>query len=328
MDEQLIRTNKKINNAKNIFATTYESDNTFFGMDKESLYLRVILNSVCNAKCYFCHEEGKKVFKNLPTDILLQVVSDSVSLGFKKVKYTGGEPLLHKDLASITSRIKSIDHEIEISLTTNGILIKENIDELLDAGLDRMNISLHSMDRENYKRIVGVDALDKVLNGLDYVSKLGVKGFKINMTVSTYNLNELPAIAEYANDNGFEFRIHNLLPSNKEAENTLVSASDIKRFLENYTDFKEKIIQNGKLTTRYHGHNYSVDVKYSRFNKKCKRCSYVKKCNEGIYALRLTPEAILRPCLYRDDLQLDFHKAIEEGNSREVMFEAYKRVVI
>jgi len=302
-------------------------DSPFSSMDKKSLYLRVILNSLCNAKCYFCHKEGERVIKDLPIDILMKAVSDSASLGFKKVKYTGGEPLLRKDLALITQIIKIIDSDIEISMTTNGILVKEKIDSLLKAGLGRMNVSLHSLNRENYKKIVGVDALDKVLDGLNYVKKIGMKGVKINMTVSQYNIHELPSIARYAAKNGFEFRIHNLLPSNEEAKNTLVSIKDIKKFLEGCTLKNQKIIKHGKTITRYYGEDYTIDVKGSRFNNKCKGCTYLAKCNEGIYALRLTPEGYLRPCLYRDDLQFNFKQAIKLGNSKLIMFKAYKQVI-
>ncbi|MBT4824202.1 radical SAM protein [Candidatus Woesearchaeota archaeon] len=297
------------------------------GVDLDSIYLRVILNSLCNAKCYFCHEEGQSVISDLPAEILRQAAIDSSELGIKRIKYTGGEPLLRKDLADLTAMIKSVDPEIEISMTTNGIGIERKIDQLVDAGLDRINVSLHSVDRENYKRIFRVDALDKVLRGLDYAKDSGLKAIKINATVSRYNLHEIFEIAKYSQQMGFEFRIHYLLPSNEEAAQTIVPRSELNRYLKDHSDRLETIERHGKETTRYHQGELTVDVKKGNFAGKCKRCDYLSRCNEGIYALRLTPEGKLRPCLYLDSLEMNFANAIKEGNSKEVMKEAYRRVI-
>jgi cyclic pyranopterin phosphate synthase len=294
----------------------------------DSLYLRVILNSACNAKCYFCHEEGQNTKENLPKDVILEAVKEAASLGFKKVKYTGGEPLLRKDLVEITRSIKAIDPEIEISMTTNGIRLKETIDSLLEAGLDRVNVSLHSLDRENYKKITKVDALDKVLEGLDYLKQKGLKDVKINFTLSSYNLHEVFDLAKYAKKQGFQFRIHDLLPSNKEAEETLIPKKDIEDFLDKECDYKEVINKDGKNISRYYKDGSSVDIKGATYHEKCKQCEYTSKCNEGIYALRLSAEGMLRPCLYRDDLQIDFVKSMINGTTKQDMTEAYRRVAL
>ncbi|MCD6096512.1 MAG: radical SAM protein, partial [Thermoprotei archaeon] len=129
--------------------------------------LRLIVTYRCNLSCFFCHHEGA-----FPERELLDakdygfVAKVGVSLGITKYRITGGEPLIRKDIVDIVSEIAQVDGVEDLSITTNGTLITRRLlEELKEAGLDRINISLHTLDRAHYKEITGKDMLDKVLSG-------------------------------------------------------------------------------------------------------------------------------------------------------------------
>lgn len=312
--------------AAGILATHFMKNRDSTEIQNEA-YLRVLVNSICNSRCYFCHSEGVSNLRELDAEMLTQAVKDSAALGFKKIKYSGGEPTLRKDLSVMTRAIKQIDPSIEVSMTTNGFLLRQCIDELIEAGLDRFNVSLHSLDRQTFRKMYGVDRLDDVLEGIDYSLKRKFNKIKVNLTVSSYNLDEIQRIGEYCAGRNLEFRIHDLLPSNNEARKTMIPLEDIKTYLANKAKEIKSRASDGKLMTTYVFDSFKVDIKGRNMGKKCNGCSYISKCGEGIYAVRLDTEGILHPCLYREDLQLDYASSVKKGNSLVTMKEAYKRMV-
>ncbi len=148
------------------------------------LKLRIVVNSVCNYRCIFCHFEGQGKFlsRELSAEDIGFVASVAKELGVDDFKITGGEPLLRRDIVKVVDEINKVGPK-DLSLTTNGYLLDVYAEELLNHGLRRLNISLHSLDRGKYRFITGVDALDKVLENIDYVGGLGFKQIKLNVVV-------------------------------------------------------------------------------------------------------------------------------------------------
>ena len=124
---------------------------------REVDYLRISLTDNCNLRCIYCMEEKNNTFlkkeDKLTNDEIYKIVCESAKLGIKKVRFTGGEPLVRKDIVELMQRINTIQGIEEIYLTTNGILLEENVEILAKAGLKGVNISLDSLKKETFKRL-------------------------------------------------------------------------------------------------------------------------------------------------------------------------------
>ena len=154
--------------------------------------LRVSVTDRCNYRCPYCmplevYGEKYEFLKRneiLSFEEIERLVRLFVKLGVKKVRITGGEPLVRKDLESLISRINSIDSELDIALTTNGYLLAEKVQNLKDAGLSRLTVSLDSLDDVTYKKMNGKGfGPDKVLNGIKRAEQIGFSPVKINVVV-------------------------------------------------------------------------------------------------------------------------------------------------
>jgi cyclic pyranopterin phosphate synthase len=148
------------------------------------LNLRVSVTNRCNLRCVYCHMEGTWNFdhkQEMAPGEIERIVRAAVGAGVEKVKITGGEPSVRGDLAEIVRRVKR--HVSEVSMTTNGILLERHAADYARAGLDRINISLDTVDPENYHRITRFDMLPKVVAGIRAAKAAGLDPIKINMVV-------------------------------------------------------------------------------------------------------------------------------------------------
>jgi len=132
--------------------------------DRPVSNLRMSLTSQCNLSCIYCHAEGEeRPGDPLSTSEIAEIIRVADGFEIRHVKFTGGEPCLRQDLADI---VGLVPERMECSLTTNGTLLADMADDLADAGLSRVNISIDSLDRETYRKITGKDALSDVLAGI------------------------------------------------------------------------------------------------------------------------------------------------------------------
>ena len=156
-------------------------------------YLRLSIIDRCNMRCTYCMpEEG---FDFLPhTEVLtyeeiLHIVRLSVQLGIRKIRLTGGEPLVRKGIISFLEKLCKIEPLNEITLTTNGVLLKEYAADIKASGICRLNISLDSLKAERFFHITGRNYFDRVWEGIQEVERLGFNPIKINV-VSIKDLND------------------------------------------------------------------------------------------------------------------------------------------
>ena len=152
-----------------------------FGREHRSL--RISVTDRCNIRCFYCMPENVKF---LPQDSILsfeeihRVVEILARQGVSRVRLTGGEPLVRSEIWNLVGLLKSIPGIDEVALTTNGILLVDQAAKLKASGLDRINVSLDSIDREKFKEITRRDALDKVLAGIDAAINAGFENLRIN----------------------------------------------------------------------------------------------------------------------------------------------------
>ena len=186
--------------------------------------LRIAVTDECNYSCFFCHIEGDPVGSPRPVgrgralmraDDYRVVARAAADLDIRSFKITGGEPLLRRDISDVVDSIREgAGTPVEISMTTNGYLLARVAARLREAGLSRVNVSLHSLNREHYRAITGVDGLDRVLEGLRAARDAGLS-VKVNVTVTNVNRDDVWDVIRYASLNGFKVQLIELQPVNE-----------------------------------------------------------------------------------------------------------------
>jgi GTP 3',8-cyclase len=179
--------------------------------------LRLSVTDRCNIRCFYCMPEHDVQFVNrrqiLDFEEIERFTRIAVSLGVNKLRVTGGEPLLRRDLSVLIGRLARIPGVRDLALTTNGVLLPELARPLYEAGLRRINVHLDTLDRERFREITRRDDLDRVLAGLARCRELGFRAIKLN-AVAVRNLGEpdIVPLARYARENGFEVRYIEFMP--------------------------------------------------------------------------------------------------------------------
>jgi cyclic pyranopterin phosphate synthase len=179
--------------------------------------LRLSVTDRCNIRCFYCMPESGVTF--VPREEILdyeemeRFARIAVSLGITKIRVTGGEPLVRRDLPLLIRRLAAIPGIADLALTTNGVLLPDLARPLFEAGLRRLNVHLDTLDRERFQQIARRDDLGKVLAGLSLARDLGYARIKIN-AVAVKNLVEpdIVPLARYARENGFEVRYIEFMP--------------------------------------------------------------------------------------------------------------------
>lgn len=185
--------------------------------NREINYLRISVTDLCNLRCVYCMPENG--IEKLPHEKILsperikEIVEAAASLGIKKIRLTGGEPLVRKGIIDIIKLIKSVNSIEEICLTTNGVLLPLLGKDLLEAGLNRLNISLDTLNKDKYHRITRVGELDDVLNGIKAAQEAGFKDIKINcVLIKGFNDDEILDFEKFAIKNNLTVRFIELMP--------------------------------------------------------------------------------------------------------------------
>ncbi len=156
-------------------------------LNRQINYMRISVTDRCNLGCFYCRPPGDTCFlppaEILSYDELLRLVRLAIPLGISRFRLTGGEPLLRPGLDEFISRLIQLPGVEDLSLTTNGLLLEENLEKLWAAGLRRINVSLDTLNREKYKAITGSDSLDKVLEAIQRALAVGFNPVKINVVL-------------------------------------------------------------------------------------------------------------------------------------------------
>ena len=178
--------------------------------------LRISVTDRCNIRCFYCMPETGVQFVDraeiLDFEELERFVRVAAGLGIRKLRLTGGEPLLRRDLPVLVRRLAAIPGIEDLALTTNGVLLEQFAQPLYDAGLTRLNVHIDTLDRVRFKQITRRDDLQRVLDGLALAREIGFK-IKLN-AVAVKNLVEpdIVPLARYARENGFEVRYIEFMP--------------------------------------------------------------------------------------------------------------------
>jgi cyclic pyranopterin phosphate synthase len=245
-----------------------------------------------------------------PDEIRL-IVETAVGIGITRIKITGGEPLLRSDIVDIIQKITSVGIQ-DCSMTTNGTHLAPIAQGLFDAGLNRINISLPTLDPNKYSALVG-GSLKLAMTGIEQALSVGFTPVKINMLLLRgINVNELPAMIKFAEKKGVILQLIELEPLNTTTAFFNQHHMNLNEIEENLKQRAIKIttrrkMQNRKIYTLPHG---SVEVIQPIENAQfCAGCS----------RLRITSDGKIKPCLMRQDNHVDLLKAIRSNSDSKVL---------
>ena len=221
---------------------------------------------------------------------IVQVVGAGAELGIRHVKLTGGEPLLRRSLPTLVQMLKNIDGIEQVTMTTNGILLKEHLPALLKAGLDAVNISLDSTDRDTFRKITGFDQLDMVLAAIDAACASGIRT-KINAVSLNLGEEAIWNLIDLAKDRPLDVRFIEMMPIGHGKDFPVYSHTKmLEQFRERYPDLTaDKAMHGFGPAVYYHipGYQGSIGLISAIHGKFCDKCNRI----------RLTSTGFLKGCL-------------------------------
>ena len=179
--------------------------------------LRVSVTDRCNIRCFYCMPETDVKFQPreqiLSFEEIERFVRVAATMGVRKLRLTGGEPLVRKNLSTLVRKLAAVEGIEDLALTTNGVLLADQAQELYDAGLRRINVHLDTLDRERFRTITRRDDLEKVLEGIEVCRRIGYGPIKIN-AVAVKNLVEpdIVPLARFGRERDIEIRYIEFMP--------------------------------------------------------------------------------------------------------------------
>lgn len=279
--------------------------------------LRISITMDCNLNCFYCHQEGclREDRKMTPEEIG-KLVEVAAEYGMKKIKLTGGEPLVRDDLVEIVERIPK-PPVTDLSMTTNGIELDKVADPLVEAGLDRVNISLDTLDPDVYEEITGGGDLERILKGIEAAVKSELYPVKLNtLVLAGVNEDEISDLIDYSVNMGTILQLIELekvLPENAEI---------YERYHKDLDSIEDEISERASdVDTRWEmqaRRKYKVDGGEVEIVNPMHNTEFCAHCTR----LRMTSGGHLKPCLMRNDNLVDVLTPLREEGLDSVR-EAY-----
>ena len=255
------------------------------------LRLRVKVTNKCNLNCIFCHREGSNESRDLLTVSDYEFIGKTcASIGIRRFKISGGEPLLREDIVEIVRALSPVSEDI--SITTNGVLLDRYVDSLRSAGLNRLNVSVHTLDRRKYRYITGRDLLEKVLDNVLTASKAGFRQVKINAVVTRLNYEDIPSLIRFCREHGLSLQLIELMPIG-------IGRALFESLHVPLLDVMHKLVSKARgLRIREDLHNRPVLYIDDVAIELVMGVNNVEFCR-GCRQIRLTSDGKLRGCIYR-----------------------------
>ena len=292
--------------------------------------LRISLTDRCNFRCFYCLPNGEPPLARKETILTFEeiayITDIFVSLGIEKIRLTGGEPLIRKDVHNLVSELAKLKPALkDLALTTNGVLFPQHAAALRAAGLDRVTLSLDSLDREKFLDITGVDALEDVYAAIEAAKQLGFEPVKVNAcVVRGRNDDELIDFARFARETDVSFRFIEFMPLDSGHEwsrDMVVSGKEIHAAIDAVYPLKLKETSRGSETSwKYEfadGAPGEIGIIAPVTEMFCGACSRI----------RLTADGQIRTCLF-STTEHNLRDVVRSGASREEIVQFIENVVM
>lgn len=280
-------------------------------------YLRISVTDLCNLRCIYCMPEcGVQKLdhqKILSIEEIEEIAKTAVKLGIKKIRITGGEPLVRRGIEDIVSRISSIDGISEVCLTTNGVMLPEKIDGLIQSGLTRINLSLDSLDRDLYKEITRGGDYDAAMRGIDAVINAGLTPLKINaVLIGGVNNSQIIPLTDLTKENDIHIRFIEIMPIGE------CSSWNKDRFvkgdivLDMIPDLEQVGTDGVARIYKRKGYKGTIGLINPISSHFCNECNRI----------RVTSDGILKPCLHSGE------EIVLKGLHGEQLYETMKNGIL
>lgn len=292
--------------------------------------LRISLTDRCNFRCFYCLPNGEPPLARKDTILtfeeIVRVSEIFVSLGIEKIRLTGGEPLIRRDVETLVEKMSALKPRLkDLALTTNGYTFPRRAENLRRAGLDRVTISLDSLKPENFKRITGVDALENVLRSIEAAKTVGLTPVKINaVVVRGWNDDEIVDFAHFAREENVSMRFIEFMPLDSSRiwkREQVVSGREIYKRINEAFPLRLKEKSRGAETAwKYEfadGAPGEIGIIAPVTEMFCGACSRI----------RLTADGQIRTCLF-SDAEYNLRDAMRGGASRAEIVEFIRNAVL
>ena len=288
-------------------------------------YLRISVTDRCNLRCIYCMpEEGVQHVERsliLQEEEILRICRVMAELGIRKIKLTGGEPLVRPRMPQLVEKLKNMPGIEKVTLTTNGVLLKDQMSDFARAGLDGLNISLDTLDASVYRQLTRRDEIEAVRRGLRTAIQKGRMQIKINcVPVLGIEEQKLLEVAELAKNHNVHVRFIEMMPIGMGTQFAFVKEDALKHALE---EAFGTFIPCGDVAGNGPCHYFAVPGFQGRIgfisavsHKFCSECNRI----------RLTSEGFLKLCLYSGE-GLDLRAMLRGGCSDEEIAEAVTKVI-
>lgn len=288
-------------------------------------YLRISLTDKCNLRCVYCMPEDMVFRPNqslMQDEELFTLVRVFASLGFGKYRLTGGEPTVRQNIVDIVRGIAETPGVSNLSMTTNGILLDELAQPLANAGLQRVNVSIDTLDPVRFKRITRWGSLDKVWAGIEAAERAGLKPIKLNVVVVRgFNEDDVTELAKLSLDHDWQIRFIEMMPFGDVAtfaREQIVTDEQIRtRIAEDYQPLE--LLDDGRLDGEARLYRFPGGKGTVGFISTVS-APFCASCNRA----RLTADGVLRLCLLRDkevDLLTPLRQGATEDDLRQIILD-------
>ena len=293
--------------------------------------LRVSLTDRCNFRCFYCLPHGEPPIapkeQMLSYEEIEYVCDIFVELGIDKIRLTGGEPMMRRDIETIIEKLSALKAKglVDLALTTNGYFLPDRAQGLKDAGLDRITISLDSLKRDVFKQMTGVDVLDRVLQGIEAARQARLQPIKINaVIVRGHNEDEVADFAAFARAHDVKMRFIEFMPLDSGhdwSRADVVSGREIRASISERFPLLPIDVQRGSETSsRYRfadGAPGEIGIIAPVTEAFCGACSRI----------RLTADGQIRTCLF-STVEHSLRDVIRTGATRTEVIEFIQSVVM
>ncbi len=273
--------------------------------------LRISITNRCNIQCFYCHHDGIIPQKyEMNSQEIERITLIAKNIGIKKIRLSGGEPLIREDIIGIVERISEIGFQ-DVSLTTNGILLEKYALPLKNVGLNRVNVSFDTLNPQTYQYITKSNYIDHVKRGIKKAVEVGLYPVKVNMVLMKgLNHNEIWDMFNFCKKNGVILQIIELLKTESYPDSDFFQEYhyDMKIIEEELKDKATSIKTRAFMQDRkkYFLEGGEIEVVRPMDNTEfCKNCT----------RLRITPDGKLKPCLLRNDNLVDLINPMRNGAS-------------
>ena len=290
-------------------------------------YLRISITDRCNLRCVYCYPSGgcdlierKEILR---FEEIYHIVRLFATCGIRKVRLTGGEPLVRSDIVDLVEKLAVIKEIEELALTTNGVLLEQMAEGLKNAGLHRINISIDSTERQSYKDITGFDNLENAMKGIAKALDIGLAPVKINsVIIKDLNLSQIIPLAQMSIDLPVAVRFIEYCPTSRYTKpaGDFVSTTEIRGAIEANYGPLSTIVPSGcnGPALQYKIKNAAGTIGFisGRSSIFCHNCNRI----------RLTSDGMIKPCLHSSQ-NYNVKQLIRAGASDEDVIVLLKKIL-